>query len=56
MNEIVGQEISIHLQNVSRCLEFLFSYMDFWYNQTYKPFHIFYKNEYQVYDEMYTNK
>ena len=56
MSEMAVQEISIHLQNVIRCLEFLMDHLGFWHNQTYESSGVFNKNEYQVYNEMHTSK
>ena len=53
---MAGQKISIHLQNVIRCLKFLMSHAGFWHNQTYKPSCVFNENEHRVYNEIYTNK
>ncbi len=50
------REISIHSQNVIRCLEFLMGHPGFWHNQTYEPSRVFNENEYQVYNEMHTNE
>ena len=53
---MVGQKISIHLQNVIGYLEFLMGHPSFWHNPIYKPFFVFNQNEYQVYNEMYTGE
>ena len=46
MGGMAGQEISIYLQNVMGCLEFLMSHPSFWHNQTYEPSCVFNENEY----------
>lgn len=53
MSGIALQEISLHLQNMIGCLEFLIGYLGFWYNQTHKHSYIFNENEHEVYNEIY---
>ena len=53
---MAGREISIHLRNMIRCLEFLMGYPGFWHNQTYEPSCIYNENEHQVYNEMHTGE
>ena len=39
-----------------KCLKFLIDHLCFWYNITYKPSCVLNKDEYQVYNEIYTDK
>lgn len=41
---MVKQEITIHLHNLVKYLEFEIGHRGFWYNGTYKPSHIYNKN------------
>ena len=53
---MAGREISIHSQNVIRCLKFLMGHLGFWHNQTYEPFCVYNENEHQAYNEIHTGE
>ncbi len=53
---IAGREISTHLQNMIRGLEFLMHHPNFRHDQTYELSHVFNENEYQVSNKMYTGE
>ena len=50
------REITIHLQNVIECLEFLIRHPGSWYNQTFEPSYVYNKNEERVYNKMHIGK
>lgn len=52
--KMLGQEISIYLQNMMGYFKFLMGHPRFWYNQIYEPSHIFNESENRVYNKMYT--
>ena len=56
MAGIARQKISIHAQNMMRCLEFLMRHPDFWHNQTFEPSCVYNENEEQVYNEIHFSK
>lgn len=56
MGGMARQKISIHSENMIGYLEFLMGHPDFWNNKIYKSSCIFNENEYQIYNEIHTDK